>query len=75
MLDGIIYNGSLNDINVNDVEHIDILKDASAAAVYGSRSASGVIIITTKKGKTGKPRISLNYTTTVFKPWPTAPCE
>lgn len=61
VLDGIIYNGSINDINVNDVEHIDILKDASAAAVYGSRSANGVIIITTKKGKTGKPRINMNY--------------
>lgn len=60
VLDGIIFNGSLSDINVNDVEYIDILRDASAAAVYGSRSANGVIIITTKKGKTGAPRISFN---------------
>lgn len=60
VLDGIIYNGSITDININDVEYIDILKDASAAAVYGSRSANGVIIITTKKGKTEKPRISVN---------------
>jgi len=60
VLDGIIFNGSLSDINVNDVEYIDVLRDASAAAVYGSRSANGVIIITTKKGKTGAPRISVN---------------
>jgi len=63
VLDGIIYNGSISDINVSDIEHVDILKDASAAAVYGSRSANGVIIITTKKGRTEKPVISfsMNY--------------
>ncbi len=55
VVDGIIYNGSLNDFNVNDIESVDILKDASAAAVYGSRSSNGVIIITTKMGKTTKP--------------------
>lgn len=60
VLDGIIYNGSITDINTNDVESIDILKDASAAAVYGSRSANGVVIISTKKGKSGKPVISFN---------------
>jgi TonB-dependent starch-binding outer membrane protein SusC len=60
VLDGIIYNGSTNDINVNDVESIDILKDASAAAVYGSRSANGVMLITTKKGKAEKPKITFN---------------
>lgn len=60
VVDGIIYNGTLSDIDVNDIEKIDILKDASAAAVYGSRSANGVIIISTKRGKTDKPTISLN---------------
>lgn len=60
VLDGIIYNGSLSDINPNDVEYIDILKDASAAAVYGSRSANGVIIVTTKKGRSDKPRVGFN---------------
>jgi len=60
VLDGIIYTGELNDINVSDVEYIDVLKDASAAAVYGSRSANGVIIISTKKGKSDKPRIAFN---------------
>lgn len=62
VIDGIIYNGSLSDININDVETIDVLKDASAAAVYGSRSANGVMLVTTKKGKTDKPRFTLNST-------------
>jgi len=60
VLNGIIYNGSINDINVNDVETIDVLKDASAAAVYGARSANGVLIITTKRGKTAKPKVTFN---------------
>jgi TonB-dependent starch-binding outer membrane protein SusC len=60
VVDGIIYNGAINDINIQDVESIDVLKDASAAAVYGSRSANGVLIITTKKGKTEKPLFNLN---------------
>ena len=60
VLDGIIYNGSIADINISDVESIDILKDASAAAVYGSRSANGVMLITTKRGKSDKPVISFN---------------
>lgn len=60
VLDGIIYNGSMSDINVNDISNIDILKDASAAAVYGARSANGVILVTTKKGKTEKPTVSFN---------------
>jgi len=63
VLDGVIYNGSMADINPNDVETIDILKDASSSAVYGARAASGVILITTKKGKTGKPMI--NFSTQV----------
>lgn len=61
VLDGIIYTGgSLSDINSNDIESIDILKDASSAAIYGSLAANGVILITTKKGSTNKPRIGLN---------------
>lgn len=60
VLDGIIYNGAITDINISDVESIDILKDASSAAIYGSRSANGVMLITTKKGKTGKPVVSFN---------------
>lgn len=60
VIDGIIYNGSISNVNLNDIETIDILKDASAAAVYGSRSANGVLLITTKKGKIQKPRITLD---------------
>ncbi len=60
VIDGIIYNGAISDINIQDVESIDVLKDASAAAVYGSRSANGVMLITTKKGKTEKPLFNLN---------------
>ncbi|GAB3162786.1 TonB-dependent receptor [Telluribacter humicola] len=63
VLDGVIYKGSLLDINPNDIETIDILKDASSAAVYGSRAASGVILVTTKKGKSGTPTI--NFTARV----------
>ncbi|MGK9121064.1 TonB-dependent receptor [Olivibacter jilunii] len=50
----------LDAINVNDIESVDVLKDASAAAIYGSRGSNGVIIITTKKGKEDKPAISYN---------------
>jgi TonB-linked SusC/RagA family outer membrane protein len=46
-------------INPNDIESIDVLKDASASAIYGSRAANGVILITTKKGRTGAPRVAL----------------
>ncbi len=60
VLDGIIFNGAISDINVADVERVDILKDASAAAIYGSRSANGVMLITTKKGRRGEPAINLN---------------
>ena len=60
VLDGLIFMGGLNDINPADIATIDILKDASSAATYGSRSANGVIVITTKKGVTHKPTISFN---------------
>ncbi len=51
----------LSDINPNDIESVTILKDASATAIYGSRGANGVIIITTKAGKKGEPELSFNY--------------
>lgn len=54
VLDGVPYNGSLSDISANDVQSIEVLKDASAAAIYGSRAANGVILIETKKGQKGK---------------------
>jgi TonB-linked SusC/RagA family outer membrane protein len=58
VLDGIPYSGSINDINTEDVASLEILKDASATAIYGSRGAGGVIIITTKRGKPGKSIMS-----------------
>jgi len=57
VVDGVIHTGSLLEINPHDIESVDVLKDASAAAVYGASSANGVIIITTKKGEAGKPTI------------------
>lgn len=62
IVDGVIFMGNLNDINPNDIASIDVLKDATSAAAYGSRSANGVIAITTKRGKSGKPVINLNMT-------------
>ncbi len=61
VLDGIPFVGTIGDINPNDIKSIDILKDASATAIYGSRGANGVILVTTNKGQFGqKPRISYN---------------
>src|SRR5690606_1406021 len=59
VLDGMIYSGDLADINPADISSFDILKDASSAAIYGSRASNGVILITTRRGKTGKPRINI----------------
>ena len=58
VVDGVIYYGDLVDINPHDIESIDVLKDASSAAVYGAKAASGVVLITTKKGNSSKPTIS-----------------
>lgn len=60
VVDGVIFDGALSDINPNDIQSIDVLKDASAAAVYGAKAANGVVLITTKKGQAGKPRVSFN---------------
>ena len=60
VLDGIIFGGSLSDINPNDIQNMEILKDASAAAIYGSRAANGVILVTSKKGISEKPVINFN---------------
>ena len=61
VLNNIPFSGGLNDINPNDIESLEILKDASATAIYGSRGANGVILITTKSGSKGqKPQITYN---------------
>lgn len=65
VVDGIpvMSNSGIETLNPSDIESIDVLKDASATAIYGSRGANGVILVTTKKGKTGK--LSFNYSSTV----------
>jgi TonB-linked SusC/RagA family outer membrane protein len=61
VLDGIPYPGSIGDLDMNDVKSLDVLKDASATAIYGSRGANGVILITTYKGTSGQdPRLAIN---------------
>ena len=61
ILDGVPYDGNWAELNSNDVESIEILKDASSAAIYGARGANGVILIQTKKGKSGdKVKVSYN---------------
>jgi TonB-linked SusC/RagA family outer membrane protein len=63
----------LQDFNPGDIESIEVLKDAAATAIYGSRGANGVILITTKRGKTGKTTISYNGTYGVTQPFRTFP--
>ncbi|SMP27681.1 TonB-linked outer membrane protein, SusC/RagA family [Algoriphagus winogradskyi] len=63
--------GGLNQINPADIESIEVLKDASTAAIYGSRGANGVILVTTKKGKIGKPLVSLDSYYGSQKAWKT----
>ena len=59
VIDG-VAGGNLDGINPNDIESIDVLKDAASAAIYGSRAANGVILVTTKQGKAGKIELSYN---------------
>ena len=70
VIDGIVVgtNFNLNNINSNDIKSIEILKDASSIAIYGSRGANGVVLVTTKNGKgagTGKPEVSVNLYTSM----------
>ncbi len=59
VIDG-VAGGNLDDINPNDIESIDVLKDAASAAIYGARAANGVILVTTKQGKAGKVELTYN---------------
>lgn len=68
ILDGVQYNGSLTSINPDDIATIDILKDASSTAVYGAQAANGVILITSRKGTSGKTRISFSSQYATQKP-------
>lgn len=60
VIDGMPTKSGMHELNPNDIESIQVLKDASSASIYGSRASNGVIIITTKKGKTGKMKINFN---------------
>lgn len=60
VVDGIPFSGSLNDINNDDIQSVSILKDASSTAIYGSRGANGVVLITTKRGSKGRTQVSYN---------------
>lgn len=60
VVDGIPFAGNLNDINPQDISSMDVLKDASATAIYGSRGANGVVLVTTRKGKAGPPEVTYN---------------
>jgi len=62
VVDGIpIYNGGLNSINPNDIASIDVLKDASAAAIYGAKASGGVIVVTTKRGQLNSGRLDVDF--------------
>ena len=65
VLDNFPYDGSLANINPNDVESITILKDAASASIWGARAGNGVIVITTKSGKSAKPQVTLNSSVTI----------
>ena len=58
VVDGIPFGGNFNDLNQDDITSVEILKDASSTAIYGSRGANGVLLVSTRRGKTGKPVVS-----------------
>lgn len=62
VVDGFPYEGYIGDLNTNDVESITLLKDASSTALYGARAANGVVLVTTKKGKQGAPKVNVSIT-------------
>jgi len=65
IVDGIPTKDGINEISPNDIESISVLKDASSASIYGARASNGVVVITTKKGSSGKPKLSVNAYTGV----------
>lgn len=67
VVDGVPFEGKISEINPNDIDNMSILKDASSSALYGSRAANGVVIITTKKGQNnGKPAVTLNINQGIY---------
>lgn len=69
VIDGTPTKGNLNSLNLNDIESMQVLKDASAASIYGARAGNGVVIITTKKGKIGKPTLTYDAYYGIQKAW------
>ena len=65
IIDGVPTTGNINMFSVGDIESIEVLKDGAAAAIYGARAANGVVVISTKRGKSGKPRFSFDAYTGV----------
>ncbi len=61
--------GSIDYINPNDIERIEVLKDAASGAVYGARAANGVVLVTTKKGKAGNAQVSYDFSYGIQNPW------
>lgn len=73
IVDGMAVDGGIKNLNPADIESVEILKDAASAAVYGTRGGNGVILITTKRGKEGKPKISYEMTIGWQNPWRKVP--
>ena len=66
IIDGVPTKSGMHELNGNDIESIQVLKDAASASIYGSRAANGVIIITTKKGKNGKVKVDIDASITTY---------
>mgnify|MGYP000860844768 CR=1 FL=1 len=73
IVDGMAVDGGIKNLNPADIESVEILKDAASAAVYGTRGGNGVILVTTKRGKEGKPRISYEMNLGWQNPWRKVP--
>ncbi|WP_430810440.1 MULTISPECIES: SusC/RagA family TonB-linked outer membrane protein [unclassified Carboxylicivirga] len=69
IVDGMAVDGGINYLNPSDIESIEVLKDAASAAIYGARAANGVILVSTKSGKSGKMRISYDFSYGWQNPW------
>src|SRR5690554_3775079 len=69
IVDGMPVDGGINYLNPVDIESVEVLKDAASAAIYGARAANGVILVTTKSGKEGKPTINYNFSYGWQNPW------
>jgi len=69
IVDGLAISGGIDYLNPNDIERIEVLKDAASGAVYGARAANGVILVTTKKGKAGKATVSYDFSYGIQNVW------